>query len=101
MSLENEMSIMSGRELQESLMKTSDESKRIRLLTECCIRQQQEMFYINKKLIELATYLDQVADTMVNVVSGTSALTSQLAPLLGDIRKANKNLKKNEELTND
>ena len=51
--------------------------------------------------MELATYLDQVADTMVNVVSGTSALTSQLAPLLGDIRKANKSLKKNEALTND
>ena len=49
MSIENEMSIMSGRELQESLMKTSDDSKRIRLLTECCIRQQQEVFYMQKR----------------------------------------------------
>lgn len=101
MSLENEMSIMSGRELQERLMKNTDESTRIRLLVECAIRQQQEMFYINKKLIELGIYLDKIADSMVNVVSGTSALAAELAPLLGNVRKTNKNLKKNEELTND
>ena len=101
MSLENDMSIMSGRELQERLMKTSDESTKIRLITECCIRQQQEMFYLNKKIIELGFYLDKIADTMVNVVSGTSALAAEMAPLLGDVRKTNRNLKKNEELTTD
>ena len=101
MSLENDMSIMSGRELQERLMKTSDESTKIRLITECCIRQQQEMFYLNKKIMELGFYLDKIADTMVNVVSGTSALAAEMAPLLGDVRKTNRNLKKNEELTND
>lgn len=101
MSLENDMSIMSGRELQERLLKNSDESTRIRLLVECCIRQQQEMFYLNKKMIELGIYLDKMADTMVNVVSGTSALAAEMAPLLGDVRKTNKSLKKNEALTND
>lgn len=101
MSLENDMSIMSGRELQERLLKNSDESTRIRLLVECCIRQQQEMFYLNKKMIELGIYLDKMADTMVNVVSGTSALAAEMAPLLGDVRKTNKSLKKNEVLTND
>ena len=101
MSLENDMSIMSGRELQERLLKNSDESTRIRLLVECCIRQQQEMFYLNKKMIELGLYLDKMADTMVNVVSGTSALAAEMAPLLGDVRKTNKSLKKNEDLTND
>lgn len=101
MSLENDMSIMSGRELQERLLKNSDESTRIRLLVECCIRQQQEMFYLNKKMIELGLYLDKMADTMVNVVSGTSALAAEMAPLLGDVRKTNKSLKKNEALTND
>lgn len=101
MSLENDMSIMSGRELQERLLKNADESTRIRLLVECCIRQQQEMFYLNKKMIELGLYLDKMADTMVNVVSGTSALAAEMAPLLGDVRKTNKSLKKNEALTND
>ena len=101
MSLENDVSIMSGRELQERLLKNSDESTRIRLLVECCIRQQQEMFYLNKKMIELGLYLDKMADTMVNVVSGTSALAAEMAPLLGDVRKTNKSLKKNEALTND
>lgn len=101
MSLENDMSIMSGRELQERLLKNSDESTRIRLLVECCIRQQQEMFYLNKKMMELGFYLDKIADTMVNVVSGTSALAAEMAPLLGDVRKTNKSLKKNEALTND
>lgn len=101
MSLENDMSIMSGRELQERLLKNSDESTRIRLLVECCIRQQQEMFYLNKKMIELGLYLDKMADTMVNVVSGTSALAAEMAPLLGDVRKTNKSLRKNEALTND
>ena len=101
MSLENDMSIMSGRELQERLLKNTDESTRIRLLVECCIRQQQEMFYLNKKMIELGLYLDKMADTMVNVVSGTSALAAEMAPLLGDVRKTNKSLRKNEALTND
>lgn len=101
MSLENDMSIMSGRELQERLLKNSDESTRIRLLVECCIRQQQEMFYLNKKMMELGFYLDKIADTMVNVVSGTSALAAEMAPLLGNVRKTNKSLKKNEALTND
>lgn len=101
MSIEKEMSIMSGRELQESLMKTTDDSKRIRLLTECCIRQQQEVFYMHKKLLELSMYLDKIADTLVNVVSGTSALASQVAPLLRGVRETNRSLKKNEELSND
>jgi hypothetical protein len=101
MSLENDMSIMSGRELQERLLKNSDESTRIRLLVECCIRQQQEMFYLNKKMIELGLYLDKMADTMANAVSGTSALSAEMAPLLGDVIKTNKSLRKNEALTND
>lgn len=98
MSLEQEMSIMSGRELQEQLMKTTDNDKRVRLLVETCIRQQQEMFYLNKKLLEIVTYLDQIADSMVNVVSGTSALAAELAPM---IRKTGKNLEKSKELTYD
>lgn len=98
MSIEQEMSIMSGRELQEQLLKMTNDEKRVRLLVEACIRQQQELFYLNKKMLEIVSYLDQIADTMVNVVSGTSALAAELAPFL---KKTARNINNNMELTND
>ena len=100
MSLTNETSVMSGRELQKKLLKTTDESKKIMLLCETVIRQQQELFFLRKNFAELVTYFDKMANTVTMLATGTTVLSKELAPIIKQTRGMNRVIN-NEEVNND
>lgn len=100
MSLTQETSVMSGRELQEQILHTTDESKKIMLLCETVIRQQQEIFFLRKNFTELLTYFDKMADTVVKLAVGTTAMSNELAPIVKQIKKTEK-VVNNDEVNDD
>lgn len=74
--------IMSGRELRERLMTTTEDSKRMNLLCELVCKQQEDIFFLNKQFAELAMYMDKITDTLVQLATGTSVLGAKVAPFL-------------------
>lgn len=78
--------IMSGRELRERLFQTTEDSKRMELLCELVARQQEDLFFLDKRLMETAQYLDKLADILVNLTTGTSVLATKLAPFLKEVK---------------
>lgn len=90
--------IQMGKELQEQLLQTTDEGKSIRLMKELIVKQQQDIFQLDKMFVELSTMFDKMVDTVVQLASGTAALGAEVAPMLQSSRKMVKNAKTNQEL---
>lgn len=82
--------IMSGRELRERLFKTTEDSKRMNVLCELVARQQEDMFFLDKRMLELSQYLDKLADIMVQLASGTSAMAANIAPFIRGVQNNTK-----------
>lgn len=90
--------IQMGKELQEQLLQTTDEGKSIRLMKELIVKQQQDIFQLDKMFVELSTMFDKMVDTVVQLASGTAALGAEISPMLQSSRKMVKNAKTNQEL---
>ena len=85
--------IMSGRELRERLFQTTEDSKRMEILCELVTRQQEDLFFLDKRLLELSQYLDKLADIMVQLATGTAVLGNKIAPFIKGV-KENTNIAK-------
>lgn len=74
--------IMSGRELRERLLTTTEDSKRMNIVCEMLCKQQEDIFFLNKQFAEVAIYLDKITDTLAKLATGTSVLGAKVAPFI-------------------
>lgn len=77
-----------GSEIAFKLQKVDCDPK----LKEIIINQGQDLFFLRKNLIELATNFDQLATQMINLTSGT-------AKFMDDVKRIRKILKTDEALS--
>ena len=61
-------------------------------LKEIIINQSQDLFFLRKQMIELATNFDHLANQMITLTNGT-------AGFMNDIKRIRKILKQDEELS--
>ena len=86
MSLEHNGKIMSGQDLKTQLLTTKDTDRRVVIMSEMVVQQQQDLFYINKKLLEVATYLDQITDQLSILAQASEIIGSKVAKISGDTK---------------
>lgn len=93
--------IQMGRELNEQLLHCTDDSKSIKLMKELIVKQQQDIFQLDKMFTGLTLMFDKMCDTLANLATGTAALGAEVSPLLQESRSLTKTAKKSEELNQD
>lgn len=90
-------SIQSGRELKEKLLLTTDSDEVMRLMKELVVKQQQDLYFLNKQFTELSLLVDQLVDEMVKVVSTNGAVINKLSPILKQMSENKVKISKDNE----